>query len=219
MIRVLLVDDDADIRSSLRLILDTVPDVVVVGDVDSGERGLAVSAQLGVDVVVVDLRMPGMDGIEVTKRLRERANPPAVLILTAFSADDTVLTALAAGAAGFLLKNFRPDKLPAAVRDIAHGRGALAPSVAATVIRHAVRPDHSTSAHSARGDDDLGDLTERERELAYAVGLGMSNTGIATHLGISPASAKTYVSRLLEKLGLQNRTQLAIAAHRAGILS
>lgn len=217
MIRVLLVDDDADVRASLRLILDASPDLSVVADVDSGERGIAVAQQLRVDVVVVDLRMPGLDGIEVTRRLSTVAAPPAILVLTAFSADDTVLEALGAGASGFLLKSFRPNELPTAVRDVAGGRGALAPDIAATVIRQAVR---STPSGKAPADvDDLTDLTVRERDLAQAVGLGMSNAGIARHLGISAASAKTYVSRLLEKVGLENRTQLAIAAHRAGLLS
>lgn len=218
MIRVLLVDDDADVRSSLRMVLDAVPDIAVVADVDGGERATGVAQHLRVDVAVVDLRMPGIDGIELTRRLTRLPNPPAVLVLTAFSADDTVFEALKAGAGGFLLKNFRPDELPAAVRDIAAGRGALAPSVAATVIRRAIRAnDEPVGPDTPTGD--LDDLTDRERELVRAVGLGMSNAGIAAHLGISSASAKTYVSRVLEKLGLQNRTQLAIAAHRAGILS
>ncbi|WP_239452001.1 response regulator transcription factor [Frondihabitans sp. PAMC 28766] len=214
----MLIDDDHDIRESLRLILDSVGDVAVVADVDCGERGVAVARQLRVDVAVVDLRMPDMDGVETTRLLRLLPEPPAVLVLTAFSTDDSVLDALAAGASGFLLKNFRPEELPAAVRDIAAGRGALAPSVAATVIREAVRP-LAMPTPDRSGPDDLSDLTERERDLARAVGHGMSNARIATHLGISAASAKTYVSRLLEKLGLQNRTQLAIAAHRAGLLS
>lgn len=216
MIRVLLVDDDDEVRASLRIVLDAEPDIVVVAEARDGERAVAVAAAVRADVAVVDVHMPGIDGIETTGRLATVPHPPAVLVLTAFAAPDTTLGALETGASGFLLKGVRPSELPTAVREVAAGRNVLAPEVTASVVDRAVA---TVRAERDRQDvDDLADLTDRERELATAVGHGLSNAQIASRLGIAPASAKTYVSRLLDKLGLQNRTQLAIAAHRAGLL-
>ncbi|MDM7884092.1 response regulator transcription factor [Curtobacterium sp. RHCKG23] len=239
MIRVLLVDDDADVRASIRLVLESEPDIVVVAECPDGERGAAVARRLRVDVALVDLRMPGgLDGIATTGLLRALEVPPRVVVLTAFEHDDAVLRALEVGASGFLLKGARPHELAAAVRDVAADRCVLAPAVASAVVARAVtRPTPTrptavgpvavgsmavgTTAVADAGpgaDDDLADLTPRERELAVAVGEGLTNAQIAARLGVTPASAKTYVSRLLDKLGLQNRTQLAITAHRAGLV-
>lgn len=224
MIRVLLVDDDADVRASIRLVLESEPDIVVVAECPDGERGAAVARRLRVDVALVDLRMPGgPDGIATTGLLRALEVPPRVVVLTAFEHDDAVLRALEVGASGFLLKGARPHELAAAVRDVAADRCVLAPAVASAVVARAVtrptltRPTAVADAGSGT-DDDLADLTPRERELAVAVGEGLTNAQIAARLGVTPASAKTYVSRLLDKLGLQNRTQLAITAHRAGLV-
>lgn len=224
MIRVLLVDDDADVRASIRLVLESEPDIVVVAECPDGERGAAVARRLRVDVALVDLRMPGgPDGIATTGLLRALEVPPRVVVLTAFEHDDAVLRALEVGASGFLLKGARPHELAAAVRDVAADRCVLAPAVASAVVARAVtrptltRPTAAADAGSGT-DDDLADLTPRERELATAVGEGLTNAQIAARLGVTPASAKTYVSRLLDKLGLQNRTQLAITAHRAGLV-
>lgn len=229
MIRVLLVDDDADVRASIRLVLESEPDIVVVAECPGGERGAAVARRLRVDVALVDLRMPGgPDGIATTGLLRALEVPPRVVVLTAFEHDDAVLRALEVGASGFLLKGARPHELAAAVREVAADRCVLAPAVASAVVARAVtRPTPTrptmvgTTAVADTGsgvDDDLADLTPRERELAVAVGEGLTNAQIAARLGVTPASAKTYVSRLLDKLGLQNRTQLAITAHRAGLV-
>lgn len=229
MIRVLLVDDDADVRASIRLVLESEPDIVVVAECPDGERGAAVARRLRVDVALVDLRMPGgPDGIATTVLLRALEVPPRVVVLTAFEHDDAVLRALEVGASGFLLKGARPHELAAAVRDVAADRCVLAPAVASAVVARAVtRPTPTrptmvgTTAVADAGpgaEDDLADLTPRERELAVAVGEGLTNAQIAARLGVTPASAKTYVSRLLDKLGLQNRTQLAITAHRAGLV-
>lgn len=229
MIRVLLVDDDADVRASIRLVLESEPDIVVVAECPDGERGAAVARRLRVDVALVDLRMPGgPDGIATTGLLRALEVPPRVVVLTAFEHDDAVLRALEVGASGFLLKGARPHELAAAVRDVAADRCVLAPAVASAVVARAmtrptptrptvVGPTAVADAGSGT-DDDLADLTPRERELATAVGEGLTNAQIAARLGVTPASAKTYVSRLLDKLGLQNRTQLAITAHRAGLV-
>lgn len=227
MTRVLLVDDDDDIRGSLRLILEAEPDLVVAAEVSDGERAVAAARRLRVDVAVVDLRMPGLDGVETTRRLLELSDPPRVLVLTAHAHDDVVLRALEAGASGFVLKGFRPHEFPAAVRDVHAGRCVLASAVASAVVARAVwaTPTEDDDSFAARPkapsldvDDDLGDLTDRERELAVAVGHGLTNAQIAARLGVSTPTAKTYVSRLLDKLGLSNRTQLAITAHRAGLL-
>lgn len=218
MIRVLLVDDDIEVRSSVRLILDGHPEMVVVGEVDDGQRGLALARRMRVDVVLTDIHAPGVDGLDLIRDLVLLDEPPSVIVLTAHSSEAEMFEALAVGAQGFLLKSFHPGELPLAVRDVAAGGASLSPSVAAAVIRQATRlPAPGSEAH-ADPVDDLCDLTPRERQLACAIGQGMSNAGIATDLGISAASAKTYVSRLLDKLGLQNRTQLAIAAHRAGLV-
>lgn len=216
MIRVLLVDDDDEVRESLRLLIEREGDMVVAAETTTGERAASVAAAVRTDVAIVDVQMPGIDGIETTRRLRALPQPPAVLVVTAFQPGDRPLGALAAGASGFLLKSFRPHELPAAVREVATGRQVLAPAVTATVVAEAMRA--RTPEPDPLPEDDLGDLTDRERELCRAVGGGLTNAQIATALGITPTTAKTYVSRLLDKLGLQNRTQLAILAHRAGLL-
>jgi len=221
VIRVLLVDDDAEVRESLRLIVESEPDMVVVAEVATGERAVASARSLRVDVAVVDVQMPGIDGIETTTRLRALPTPPSVLVLTAFAPGEATFGALEAGAAGFLLKSFRPHELPAAVRDVAAGRQVLAPDVTAAVVAEAVRARREPEPPPPGPcdlDDDLHDLTPRERDLARALGLGLTNAQIALELGVTTTSAKTYVSRLLEKLGLQNRTQVAVLAHRAGLV-
>ncbi|WP_175415914.1 response regulator [Curtobacterium sp. SGAir0471] len=215
MIRVLIVDDDHEVRASLRVLLEADPGIVVVAECSDGERAVTTARRLRADVAVVDLRMPGIDGVETTERLLAETPTERVLVLTAFEHDDAVLRALAAGASGFLLKGSRPRELAAAVHDVVAGRCVLAPAVTTAVVARAVLRDQERPPEPV---DDLVDLTERERELAVAVGEGLTNAQIAARLGVTPSSAKTFVSRLLEKLGLQNRTQLAIAAHRAGLV-
>jgi DNA-binding NarL/FixJ family response regulator len=215
-IRVLIVDDDPDIRESVRIILDAEEDIVVVAEAESGARAVGIARRIAADVALVDVNMPGRNGIETTRDLLELPEPPKVLILTAFATDSYTLDALGAGASGYLLKNFRPGELPDAVRTVARGESVLAPAVTSAVIGRVVAAQQAAEA----GDktDDLADLTDRERDLIRAIALGMSNNQIAAHLTISPASVRTYVSRLLDKLGLSNRTQLAILAHRAGLV-
>lgn len=215
-IRVLLVDDDDQVRAAIRLILESEDDIVVVAETRDALRADAIARTHPVDVAVVDLHMPDRDGIATTRALRRLPDPPRVLILTAFNRDDALIEALAAGASGILLKGLKPGELPTAVRSVAAGDGVLAPAVATAVIGHAVAERNRQGVSET--PDTLQDLTDRERELMHAVGMGLSNTQIAAHLVVSPATAKTYVSRLLEKLGLVNRTQMAILAHRAGLL-
>lgn len=213
-IRVLLVDDDADVRASLRVIVDAEADLSVVAEAPSAARAIALARQLGVDVAVVDVHMPGRSGIDATADLRSLDNAPKVLILTSFANDENAIAALAAGANGFLLKALRPGELPDAIRAVHEGRNVVAAPMLPAVI------DRAVTAHRKEQDipDDLANLTPREIDLMRAVGLGLSNSRIAAELSISEASAKTYVSRLLDKLGASNRTQLAITAFRAGLL-
>ena len=215
-IRVLLVDDDEDVRASLRMIVDVEADLSVVGEAANATRAVALSRQLLPDVAVVDVNMPGRSGIQATVEIRALDTPPQVLILTSFGSDQNAISALAAGASGFLLKALKPGELPEAIRSVHAGRNVLAAPVLPAVIDRAVSAHRTASA--AELPDELADLTAREVELLRAVGMGMPNSQIAAAMTISEASAKTYVSRLLEKLGLTNRTQLAIAAFRAGLL-
>jgi DNA-binding NarL/FixJ family response regulator len=213
--RVMIIDDDDAIREGLRLIIDIESDISVVADAASPERAAAIATRLKPDVVITDLNMPGMDGVDVTTALMALDTPPRVLILTSFHLHDRVLDALAAGATGYLLKNIRPGELPEAIRAAASGGSPLSPEIARAVINRAVAP----APVAAETDDSMLDLlTPREVELAAAVGRGLSNADIGTELGLSTPSVKTYVSRTLAKLGFTNRTQLALLAYRAGLL-
>lgn len=211
MIRVALIDDDDEIRGLLRLVLSAEPDMVVALDSNDGNRGIAQIRRTGVDVAVVDLEMPSIDGVETTTGLRSLPEPPAVVILTAFDAVDRAVDALRAGASAFLVKTLQPNELPSVIREVAAGRTVLAPAIATGVL--------SRLAHRPGSADPLTALSAREREIAREVGLGRSNSEIAAALHISPASTRTFVSRILTKLAFQNRTQLAIAAHHAGLLT
>jgi DNA-binding NarL/FixJ family response regulator len=214
-VRVMIVDDDEDIRSSLRMILEAEGDLVVVAEAPNASRAVAVAQRMKPDVAIVDIHMPGRSGVDATAELKALEVPPRVLILTSFANDKTAIAALAAGADGFLLKALRPGELPAAVRAVCEGRNVVAAPVLPSVIERAVTAHQRETQGSG---DDLADLTDRERQLMRAVGLGMSNSQIAAELTVTEASAKTFVSRLLDKLGATNRTQLAIMAYRAGLL-
>jgi DNA-binding NarL/FixJ family response regulator len=216
-VRVLLVDDDALVRAGLRLMLGGAPDIEVVGEaVDGG----SVPDQVGrtrPDVVLMDVRMPVVDGIAATRAIIGRAGRrPAVIVLTTFDADATVVEALRAGAAGFLLKHTPPEQIVEAVRRAAAGEPVLSPSVARTLIDHvAAGGDRAGSARRDRARDRLAVLSEREREVAAAVAEGLSNGDIAERLYMSVGTVKAHLSSALTKLGLTNRIQLALLAHDA----
>ncbi|KAA1420560.1 response regulator transcription factor [Mumia zhuanghuii] len=214
MIRVALVDDDALVRAGLRLILGGADDIAVVAEAGDGAEALSVLRTTAVDVVLMDIRMPRMDGLSATAELQRLPAAPQVVVLTTFDADDYVLRALRHGASGFLLKDTPPDVLVDAVRKVAAGEPMLSPSVTEQLIRR-VRD-------SGDGDGDararLAVLSERELEVAVAVGRGMSNAEIATTLHMSIATVKAHVSRILTKLDASNRVQVAIAAHDAGLV-
>ncbi|MBW9205504.1 response regulator transcription factor [Mumia sp. zg.B53] len=214
MIRVALVDDDALVRAGLRLILGGADDVEVVAEAADGLDALRVLRSTPVDVVLMDIRMPRMDGLSATAELERAPSAPHVIVLTTFDADDYVLRALRHGASGFLLKDTAPEVLVDAVRKVAAGDPMLSPSVTEQLIRR-VRD-------LGDGDGDakerLAVLSEREREVAVAVGRGMSNAEIAVDLHMSLATAKAHVSRILTKLDAANRVQVAIAVHEAGLV-
>jgi DNA-binding NarL/FixJ family response regulator len=215
VIRVLIVDDDALVRAGLSMMLGGTDDIRVVAEAaDGSEVGSAVDAYKP-DVVLMDIRMPGMDGLAATERLRSREEAPQVIVLTTFDADDHVLRALRGGAAGFLLKDTPPPEIMRAIRLVAAGEAMLSPAVTRRLIEHVA--DDGLGARRARARELLERLTDREREVAVAIGQGKSNADIAAELYMSVATVKAHVSRLLTKLELSNRVQIALLAHDAGV--
>lgn len=213
MITVLLVDDEALVRAGLRMILETAGDIEVVGEAEDGRAALAAVARTDPDVVLMDVRMPGVDGLTATAALRGRQR---VIVLTTFDADGAVFRALAAGAIGFLLKDTPPRDLIAAVRLAAAGESILSPAVTRQVIDRLAEQDRTRDREAAR--QRLQVLTDREREVLAEIGLGLTNAEIAGRLHMSEATVKSHVTHLFEKLAATNRVQLAIAAFRAGIV-
>jgi DNA-binding NarL/FixJ family response regulator len=216
MIRVVLVDDDPLVRSALSLMLGGQSDIEVVGEAADGQAGLALVTDLEPDVVLMDIRMPVMDGLEATQALHQRPTPPAVVVLTTFDADDHVLRAIAAGADGFLLKDTPPGDIVSAIRTVAAGDAMLSPSATRSLVsrlRSTVPTDRTSTAA-----DRLTGLTERELEVAVCVGRGLSNSEIASELYLSIPTVKSHVSRLLAKLDSTNRVQVAMVVHDAGLV-
>jgi DNA-binding NarL/FixJ family response regulator len=215
-IRVLLVDDEELVRFGLRTVLESAGDFEVVGEAGDGAAGVAAARELRPDVVLTDIRMPGMDGLTATKQILALPDPPQVAVLTTFHVDEYVYAALAAGAAGFLLKDTPPREIAAAVRAVADGTATLSPAVTSALIESYV--DRRAAPRRAEALRRLADLSDREREVLALLGSGDSNAELAKKLYVSEATVKTYVSRLLTKLDLANRTQAAILAHEAGLL-
>jgi DNA-binding NarL/FixJ family response regulator len=210
VIRVVVADDHALLRGSFRMLVDSAPDLTVVGEAANGVEAVAVAEREGPDVVLMDVRMPEMDGIEATRRIAPAAR---CLVVTMFDLDDYVHAALRAGASGFLLKDCPPADLLAGIRVVAAGEALLAPAVTRRLIeRFASTP----AASAVRG---LGGTTEREREVLVLVARGLSNTEIAGHLHLSMATVKTHIGRLLSKLGARDRAQLVIAAYESGLVT
>jgi DNA-binding NarL/FixJ family response regulator len=212
-IRVLLVDDDALVRAGLRMILSSAEEMEVVGEAADGADAVSAAQANRPDVVLMDIRMPIMDGIAATSALRRMANPPHVIVLTTFQADDHVISALRAGADGFLLKDTAPTEIVNAVRLVAAGEAMLSPSVTRTLLAHLGNDEMTDRRRTAA--QRLTSLTDRELEVAVAVGTGASNGEIAASLFMSEATVKAHVSRLLTKLDVTNRVQIAILVHDA----
>ncbi|GAA0458760.1 response regulator transcription factor [Actinoplanes campanulatus] len=216
MISVLLADDEALIRAGLRMILETSDDLTVVDEAGDGQAAVGAVERHRPDVVLMDIRMPRLDGLEATAAIRARPQPPSVIVLTTFNTDHDVFRALDAGATGFLLKDTPPADLLRAVRLAAAGDAMLSPSVTRQVIHRFTAEDRSRSRAAAL--DRLRPLTEREREVLVQIGLGHANAVIARALHMSEATVKSHITRLFEKLAATNRVQLAIAAFRAGLV-
>ena len=211
--RVLLVDDDALVRAGLRMILSSSEELEVVGEAADGAEAVDAVRSSRPDVVLMDIRMPGMDGIAATTALRRLTNPPRVIVLTTFQADEHVMNAIRAGADGFLLKDTPPTEIVNAVRLVAAGEAMLSPSVTRTLLTHLGNDDTTDRRRTAA--QRLSTLTERELEVAMAVGSGASNAEIAATLYMSEATVKAHVSRLFTKLDVTNRVQIAIVVHDA----
>ncbi|MEV8015461.1 response regulator transcription factor [Streptomyces sp. NPDC086554] len=215
VVRVLLVDDQPLVRAALRMVITEAPDIEVAGEAGNGTEAVRLTEELRPDVVVMDIRMPGMDGIEATRLITTGPSAEThVIVLTTFDDDDYVYGALRAGAAGFLVKDMALDDILAAVRVVAAGDGLIAPGVTRRLIKEfAERP-----TKDARPRGSITGITDREREVLTLVGSGLSNTEIAAELTISIATAKTYLTRLLAKLGARDRVQLVIIAYEAGLV-
>ena len=215
-IRVLVADDQALVRGSFRILVDTAPDLTSVGEAASGAEAVELARSEKPDLVLMDIRMPGVDGIEATRQITADPQTSAVrvLILTTFDLDEYVFAALRAGASGFLLKDTPPADLLAAIRVVAAGDALLAPGVTRRLIAEFTgRPEPAQRPAAA-----LGEVTEREREVLTLIGLGLSNAEIAAHLHVSLSTAKTHVGRLLMKLAARDRAQLVIAAYEGGLV-
>ena len=215
MITVLIVDDQALVRGGFRALLDAQEDVQVVGEADDGAAAIHLANELHPNVILMDIRMPGVDGLEATRRImsNEALDDVKVVILTTFDLDEYVFEALRIGASGFLVKNTEPEELIRGVRAVARGDALLSPGVTRRLVaefaQHAKRP---------RSDAALETLTEREREVMALVGEGLSNDEIAGRLFVSPATAKTHVSRAMVKLGARDRAQLVVLAYESGLI-
>jgi DNA-binding NarL/FixJ family response regulator len=215
MIRVVLADDQALVRAGFRALLDAQEDIEVVGEASDGEEALRLATEVGPDVVLMDIRMPGVDGLVATPRIVEndRLAGVRVVILTTFDIDEYVFEAIRAGASGFLVKDTEPEELVHAVRVVAGGEALLSPNVTRRLIE-------KFAAHSKEAglDSGLEQLTDREREVMALVGEGLSNDEIARRLFVSPATAKTHVSRAMVKLGARDRAQLVVFAYESGLV-
>jgi DNA-binding NarL/FixJ family response regulator len=211
-VRVVLADDQPLFRAGLRVLIADTLDLDIAGEAGTGAQAVQLAREVHPDIVVMDIRMPGMDGIEATQMITADTPGPRVLILTTFDDDENVYASLRAGASGFVVKDMAPDDILAAIRVVAAGDALLAPGVTRRLIEEFAG---RRAAHQVRR---ISGITERERQVLTLIGRGMSNAEIAAHLYVSAATVKTYVSRLLAKLGARDRAQLVIAAYEARLV-
>jgi DNA-binding NarL/FixJ family response regulator len=215
-VRVLVADDQHLVRAGLAMILSNAPDIEVVAEAANGQEAVALTASLAPDIVLMDIQMPGLDGVEATRRIVAGANTTRtrVLILTTFDLDEYVYGALRAGASGFLLKDAPPEQLIAAIRMAQHGDALLAPSITRRLIEEFTQPRHPASATTQ-----LEQLSPREAEVFRLLARGLSNHEIAEHLVVGENTVKTHVARILMKLSLRDRVQAVVLAYEAGIIT
>jgi len=215
-IRVFLVDDQDLVRAGFRMLIDSQPDLTVVGEAGDGGEALDRLAVTACDVVLMDVRMPRLDGVEATRRLAERTGAPQVIVLTTFDLDEYAFAAIRAGAAAFLLKDATPEALLGAIRTVHRGDSVVAPSTTRRLLEHfaAAVPDPAEPVADVR----LDALTEREHETLVLVGRGLSNAEIATEFVVAEATVKTHINRLLAKTGCRDRVQLVVLAYETGLV-
>jgi len=213
-IRVLLVDDQALVRAGFAMVLGSQPDLTVAGEAADGAAAIELAREVPADVMVMDVRMPGLDGVAATREICQAAERPRVLILTTFDLDEYAFAALRAGASGFLLKSAPPEEFLYAIRSIHEGDSVVAPSTTRRLIGHFL--PHLPPTEGTRKD--LAELTAREREVLAEVGSGLSNTEIAALLHISEATVKTHVGHIMAKLGLRDRIQAVVYAYETGLV-
>lgn len=223
-IRLFLVDDQELVRAGFRMVLDAQPDMTVVGEAGDGLAGVDGIEQTSPDVVLMDIRMPRLDGVQATGRIQDLTQPPKVLVLTTFDLDEYAFAALKAGASGFLLKDAGPAELLAAIRAVHAGDAAMAPSTTRRMLERFVPhlPDaeveRAAAAERRAAAARLAPLTEREREVLQAVGRGLTNGEIAAELFLAEATVKTHIGRVLHKLDLRDRVQMVITAYETGLV-
>jgi DNA-binding NarL/FixJ family response regulator len=217
-VRVAIADDQALVRGGFRMILDARDDLEVVGEAADGAEAVALVGRERPDVVLMDTRMPGMDGIEATRRIVAAGGPARIIILTTYDADEHVFAALRAGASGFLLKDARPADLVDAIRVVARGDALLAPSVTRRLLDRFADGDGALESRTAAAEPRLGELTDREAEILRFVALALSNAEIAARLHLTEATVKTHVSSVLRKLGLRDRVQAVVLAYDVGLV-
>ena len=213
-IRLVIADDQALVRSGFRLIVDARPDLEVVGEAEDGEQAVALVEELEPDVILLDIRMPSLDGIEATKQIVASGSGTRILVLTTFDLDEYVYGAIRAGASGFLLKDVRPGELVDAIRVVASGNALLGPTAVERLLRRFSVPVDDQPMDTAA----VGSLTDREAETLRLLANGLSNAEIAATLVVSETTVKTHVSNLLRKLGVRDRVQAVIAAYDAGVV-
>jgi DNA-binding NarL/FixJ family response regulator len=217
-VSVVLADDQPLLRRGFRMILEAEPDLTVVGEAGTGEEAVELARRRLPDVALMDIRMPGMDGIEATRRITAAGPLPKVLVLTTFDLDEYAFGALRAGASGFLLKDVRPGELVAAIRTVATGDAVVSPRVTRRLLEEYAQVLPLAPAQRQQQYPKLAALTEREREVLIAVARGMSNTEIAACLFVSEATVKSHVGRILSKLALRDRVQVVVLAYEAGLI-
>jgi DNA-binding NarL/FixJ family response regulator len=216
MIRVVLVDDQQMVRAGFRMVIESQPDLTVVGEAGDGAAAVSLLASVPADVVLMDVRMPGTDGIEATRRVTALPEPPRVVVLTTFDLDEYVVAAIGAGASGFLLKDAPPEEMLSAIRTVHAGDSVIAASSTRRLLQH-VAPMLRGSA-PVPATDELAELTPREREVLVQMAYGATNTEIAEHFVVSEATVKTHVGRVLAKTGSRDRVQAVVLAYRTGLV-